>query len=105
VGAKADPENGTIRIPLIRSEAACAVALHEIGHIRCRHLDNLDDLGPEDAAREVIAEASSTAAGMGGASGWAGGTDGESARRTTVLGGGRCPASSGFAETVGCINQ
>jgi hypothetical protein len=54
-GAKADPENGTIRIPLIRSEAAYPVALHEIGHIRCRHLDNLDDLGPEDAAREVLA--------------------------------------------------
>ena len=54
---QADPQNGTIRILPIRSEAAYAVALHEIGHIRCRHLDNLDDLslGAEDAAGEVLA--------------------------------------------------
>jgi two-component system cell cycle response regulator DivK len=37
---------------------------------------------------------------MGGASGWAGGIDGESAGRTTVLGAGWYPASSGFAETA-----
>jgi hypothetical protein len=35
---------------------------------------------------------------MGGASRWAGGIDGESAGRTTVLG--WHPASSGFAETA-----
>jgi hypothetical protein len=38
-GGKADLVTGTIRIPPIRSEAAYAVALHEIGHIRCQHLD------------------------------------------------------------------
>jgi hypothetical protein len=52
---KADIENGTIRIPPIRSEAAYAVALHEIGHIRDQHSDNLDNLGAEDAAQEVLA--------------------------------------------------
>src|SRR5262249_98196 len=53
----------------------------------------------------AVAGAGSAAAGMG-ASGWAGRTDGESARRTTVLGGGRDPISSGFAaEMVGCINH
>ncbi len=48
----------------------------------------------------AIAESGSAAAGMGGASGWAGGIDGESAGRTTVLGAGWYPASSGFAETA-----
>jgi hypothetical protein len=50
----------------------------------------------------AIADAGSAG---GSASGWEGGTDGESTGRTTVLGGGRYPASSGFAEAVGCINQ
>ena len=55
LGAKAEPENGTIRISPIRSEAAYAVALVEIGHIRDQHSDNLDNLGAEDAAHEVLA--------------------------------------------------
>jgi hypothetical protein len=53
LGAKA--EHGTIRIPPIRTEAAYAVALHEIGHIRCHHSDNLDVVGAEDLVREVLA--------------------------------------------------
>jgi hypothetical protein len=54
-GGKADLETGTIRIPPIGSEAAYAVALHEIGHIRCKHLDDLDTGGAEGVAREVLA--------------------------------------------------
>jgi hypothetical protein len=52
-GGKADLVTGTIRIPPIRSEAAYAVALHEIGHIRCQHLDK-EAVGAEEVACEIL---------------------------------------------------
>jgi hypothetical protein len=62
-------------------------------------------LGSSVALLFAIWVAGSSAARIGNASDGLGGTHGESAYLTTVLGGGWYPASPEFAVMVGCINQ